>query len=68
MSDLPLKAGLDWRKSTFSDNAGACVEVAQAGDTTHVRDTKDAGKGPVLSFTTTEWAALRDGIRAGEFD
>ncbi len=67
MSDSQQLPELAWRKSTFSDTAGECVEVAQAGDTTHVRDSKDAGKGPVLRFTPTEWAAFTAGVRAGEF-
>ncbi len=68
MLDPKTTAGLDWRKSTFSDGAQDCVEVAQSGDTTHVRDTKDNGKGPVLSFNPTEWAAFVAGVHAGEFD
>ncbi len=41
--------------------------MAQAGDTTYVRDSKDAGKGPVLRFTPTEWEAFTSGVVAGEF-
>jgi len=56
-----------WRKSRFSDN-GSCVEVAEApGDARLVRDSKDPA-GPVLAFTSAEWAAFVQGVKAGEFD
>lgn len=55
-----------WRKSTFS-NPDNCVEHLAHGGMHHVRDTKDAGNGPVLSFTADEWAAFRQGVAAGEF-
>ncbi|MGH3934146.1 MAG: DUF397 domain-containing protein [Pseudonocardiaceae bacterium] len=57
-----------WRKSTFSNNTGACVEVA---DLDHggraVRDSKNP-TGPALVFTATEWVAFTAGVRSGEFD
>jgi hypothetical protein len=57
-----------WRKSTFSNNTGACVEVAGLPHGTRaVRDSKNP-TGAVLSFTATEWSAFTTGIRAGEFD
>lgn len=60
----------EWRKSTRSNNSGACVEVA-----TNLRDTQDAvlvrdskvPDGPVLTFTSREWAAFLGGVRDGEF-
>ncbi len=57
-----------WRKSSFSNNTGACVEVADlpAGGR-GVRDSKDPG-GPALWFTGPEWAAFTAGVRSGEFD
>lgn len=58
---------LTWRKSTFSTDKDSCVEVAHSGDDTLVRDSKDAGKGPVLRFTPTEWEAFTAGVVAGEF-
>ncbi len=60
---------LTWRKSTWSgDNHGSCVEVAFVGDT-HValRDSKDVGRGPILSFATGEWRAFIAGTVTGEF-
>jgi hypothetical protein len=56
-----------WRKSTFSNNTGACVEVADLDHGRAVRDSKHP-TGPVLSFTATEWRAFTAGVRAGEFD
>ena len=41
-----------WRKSTFSDSAAHCVEVADLPDGGRlVRDTKDSGSGPDLRYT-----------------
>ncbi len=64
----PAPAGLTWRKSTFSSSNGGCVEIARHGDWTYMRDTKAGGAGPVLGFNPAEWAAFREGVRAGEFD
>jgi hypothetical protein len=56
-----------WRKSTFSNNTGACIEVANLdGGGRAVRDSKNP-TGPVLMFTAAEWAAFATGLRAGEF-
>ncbi len=57
-----------WRKSTYSSNDGACVEVADLPSGGHgVRDSKDPN-GPALWFTGPQWSALTDSIRSGEFD
>jgi Domain of unknown function (DUF397) len=46
---------MNWRKSSHSGgNGGSCVEVGQAGRVL-VRDTKQAGTGPVLRFTPDAW-------------
>ena len=55
-----------WRKSTHSDSGG-CVEVAASKWTIGVRDTKDAGAGPILEFNETEWSAFLAGVANGEF-
>jgi hypothetical protein len=58
-----------WHKSTASNGAQNCVEVMEADhDAVFVRDTKDHGNGPVLSFTRGEWAAFLEGVRQGEFE
>jgi Domain of unknown function (DUF397) len=61
------QASVEWRKSSFSTTNG-CVEVAVVGDRIAVRDSKQQGRGPVLEFTATEWAAFLGGVRGGEFD
>ena len=58
-----------WRKSTRSGpNSDNCVEVQTTPGVVNVRDTKDHGAGPVLSFTPDEWQAFLEGAADGEFD
>ena len=57
-----------WHKSTFSDNSGGnCVEVKSVGGAFAVRDSK-AKDSPILVFSSTEWLAFTQGVRAGQFD
>lgn len=56
-----------WQKSVHSDS-GACVEVASSAGWIGVRDTKAAGRGPVLEFTEAEWRAFVAGVQDGQFD
>jgi hypothetical protein len=45
-----------WRKSSFSGSQGGnCVEVAGHGRRVLVRDTRQAGGGPVLGFPADAW-------------
>lgn len=56
---------MNWRKSTRSNNNGACVEIRYINGTIQVRDTKDR-IGPVLDFTPRDWAAFMIGLRDGQ--
>lgn len=47
-----------WHKSTCSDAGNQCVEVRHEATSTLVRDTKDLGTGPILSFPADDWAAF----------
>ena len=58
-----------WRKSSFSNMNGNCVEVRLGLDgSADMRDSKDNRQGPVLRFTPEEWHAFLDGVKKGEFD
>ena len=49
---------LTWFKSSYStDDGPACVEVASAPGTIHVRDSKRM-QGPQLAFGLQQWAAF----------
>jgi hypothetical protein len=56
-----------WRKASYSGtNGGGCVEVASGlPRSVAVRDSKDPD-GPRLVFTTTDWQAFTDRVKAGE--
>jgi hypothetical protein len=56
-----------WRKSSYSNGNGQCVEVAflDAGAVA-VRDSKNPS-GPALLFTAAEWEAFSAGMADGEF-
>ncbi|MFF4312939.1 DUF397 domain-containing protein [Streptomyces sp. NPDC001507] len=50
---------LRWFKSSYSGSGGGdCVEVAASLDAVYVRDSKAAGRGPVLRVGQGEWAAF----------
>ncbi|WP_405003553.1 DUF397 domain-containing protein [Kitasatospora purpeofusca] len=58
---------VSWRKSSYSDNGGECVEVApDVPGLVPVRDSKDP-EGPALVFPATAWSAFVAAVQAGEF-
>ncbi|MFJ2955381.1 DUF397 domain-containing protein [Streptomyces sp. NPDC087270] len=65
MTETPL-----WFTSSYSENGGACVEVAAnlaaSRGIVPVRDSKDPG-GPALAFSADAFALFVAGVKAGEF-
>jgi hypothetical protein len=59
--------GKEWRKSKRSNPSGNCVEAREAGGGAQVRDTKQAGRGPVLSFGPDSWRVFVAGVKTGAF-
>nr|BEK64488.1 hypothetical protein KPHV_17150 [Kitasatospora purpeofusca] len=58
---------VSWRKSSYSQNGGNCVEVApDVPGLVPVRDSKDHS-GPALAFPSDAWSAFVAAIQAGEF-
>jgi Domain of unknown function (DUF397) len=58
MEDL----GSGWRKSSYSDNGGNCVETASGAGTVAVRDTADRDGG-TLAFSADAWERFTDSLR-----
>ncbi|MEV6157486.1 DUF397 domain-containing protein [Nonomuraea sp. NPDC052129] len=85
MSDTSDATGVDidlsrveWCKSRFSNNGGACAEFGKVfvpdgaklhkhGDLVVVRDSKDPD-GPKVFLNKEEMRALIDGMKDGNFD
>ena len=57
---------LDWRVSRTCES-GACVMVARNGDSVVFSNTRDP-KGPVYTYTATEWREFLAGVKQGDFD
>ncbi len=61
-------SGTRWRKSSYSETSGQCVEIAFLdGGMVGVRDSKNPA-GPALIFTPSEWSAFIAGVNDGEFE
>jgi Domain of unknown function (DUF397) len=64
--DVELTA-THWRKSSHSNNGGACIEVADGfTGLIPIRDSKDP-EGPALVFSANAFAAFVDAVKTGEF-
>jgi Domain of unknown function (DUF397) len=51
-----------WRKASYSDNGGNCVEVADHNSQVLVRDTQDRA-GEALKFTPTAWRTFASQLK-----
>ncbi|MEE4545065.1 DUF397 domain-containing protein [Streptomyces sp. V4-01] len=65
MSDSTFD-GAFWFKANGSGEGG-CVEVAVTPEVIGVRDTKDKGDGPILSFGRPAWTSFVQDLHRGEF-
>jgi hypothetical protein len=61
------EAPAGWRKSSYSGSGNNCVEVAQAGGISAVRDSKNPGGGH-LTFGAEAWEAFITDIKRGRYD
>jgi hypothetical protein len=57
---------IGWRKSTAS-NSGGCVEVAVAGGSLLVRDSKNLD-GSILRLSPAAWSSFLERARTGDAD
>ncbi|ASU78935.1 DUF397 domain-containing protein [Actinopolyspora erythraea] len=64
MADL---TGVTWRKSSRSQGADNCVEVAVTSDNVGVRDSKDREAG-FFTATGSQWSAFLDAVKTSRFD
>jgi hypothetical protein len=55
-----------WRKSSYSNPSGNCVEAAPLADGVAVRNSRFPD-GPALVFTNAEWDAFLSGVKDGDF-
>lgn len=73
MTDMPAAPGgrmriTRWRKSSFSNPSGNCVELADlVNGLVAVRNSRDP-EGAVLVYTRPEIDAFLRGAKSGEFD
>ncbi|WP_084010972.1 DUF397 domain-containing protein [Pseudofrankia sp. DC12] len=65
--DSKTSPALNWRRTSFCGIENSCVDLAFEPTGVAMRDSKDPA-GPVLLFTTTEWAAFLRGVHNGEFE
>lgn len=70
MTDLSPKLHFryaHWRKSSRSQNAGECVEVAVSSAAIGVRDSKNP-HGEILVISPAQWQNLLREIKSGKLD
>lgn len=63
---MAMTEGGDFRKSSYSSKFGKCVEVKLANGSILVRHSLLTQN--QIQFTSSEWEAFLEGVKAGEFD
>ena len=56
------KQDINWRKASYSNGSGNCVEVADATSVVLVRDTKTRDGG-TLTFTANDWQTFTRSLK-----
>jgi hypothetical protein len=52
----------DWRKASYSNGSGQCMETASSTGTIAVRDTTNR-EGETLTFTADSWASFTASLK-----
>ncbi len=52
----------DWRKASYSNGSGQCVETASSAGTVAVRDTANRG-GDTLTFSAAAWERFTASVK-----
>jgi Domain of unknown function (DUF397) len=65
-STQPALPVASWRKSSYCDTGGQCVEVAQIGTAHLLRDSQNPDGG-YLAFGGQAWAAFLSDIKDGAY-
>lgn len=60
-------SNLNWQKSSYSPDAGNCIYVATADDST-IKIRESDAPGVILTTTPDNLRAFIQGVKAGEFD
>jgi hypothetical protein len=55
-----------WRKSSYSNSSGNCVEVTSSERFVAVRDSKQGGRGSLLEFTGAAWRRFVATTKSGK--
>lgn len=55
-----------WRKSSYSNDSGNCLEAASTDRFVAIRDTKQGGRGPLLRFTEASWRKFLAQAKSGK--
>jgi hypothetical protein len=63
MSSNDNALSTNWRKASYSNGTGSCVEAGTAPGAVLIRDTTLHGRGPVLRVTPADWQRFTASIK-----